>query len=152
MTSELDELGTTIDTDILILGSGAAGCGAAIAAREHGARVVLVDKGKIESSGALGGGNDHFMAVLHSGPETDTEEAVIKFYKGPTSGYTAEMISRWVQSNAPHAGGFAGNRCRVRQEPGWLMASHGRFRAARQLVGPHQKRSINKETPGQKDT
>ncbi len=101
MTSELDELGTTIDTDILILGSGAAGCGAAIGAREHGARVVLVDKGKIESSGALGGGNDHFMAVLHSGPETDTEEAVIKFYKGPTSGYTAEMISRWVRAMPP---------------------------------------------------
>jgi succinate dehydrogenase/fumarate reductase flavoprotein subunit len=101
MTSGLNELGTTIDTDILILGSGAAGCGAAIGAREHGARVVLVDKGKIESSGALGGGNDHFMAVLHTGPETDTEEAVIKFYKGPTSGYTAEMISRWVRAMPP---------------------------------------------------
>jgi succinate dehydrogenase/fumarate reductase flavoprotein subunit len=101
MTSELDKLVTTIDTDILILGSGAAGCGAAIGAREDGARVVMVDKGKIESSGALGGGNDHFMAVLHSGPETDTEEAVIKFYKGPTSGYTAEMISRWVRAMPP---------------------------------------------------
>jgi N-methylhydantoinase B/oxoprolinase/acetone carboxylase alpha subunit len=28
------------------------------------------------SSGCVGGGNDHFIAVLHSGPETDTEEAV----------------------------------------------------------------------------
>lgn len=101
MTSGPNELGTTIDTDILILGSGAAGCGAAIGARELGARVVLVDKGKIESSGALGGGNDHFMAVLHSGPETDTEDAVIKFYKGPTSGYTPEMISRWVRAMPP---------------------------------------------------
>ena len=54
MTSELNDLGRTIETDILILGSGAAGCGAAIGARERGARVVLVDKGKLESSGCLG--------------------------------------------------------------------------------------------------
>jgi len=101
MVSELDSLATTIDSDILILGSGAAGCGAAIGAREHGARVVLVDKGKIESSGCLGGGNDHFMAVLHSGPETDTEEAVIKFYLKPTSGFTREMISKWVRAMPP---------------------------------------------------
>jgi len=101
MTSGLNDLGRTIETDILILGSGAAGCGAAIGAREQGVRVVLVDKGKLESSGCLGGGNDHFMAVLHSGPETDTEEAVVNFYKGPTSGYTPEMISRWVRTMPP---------------------------------------------------
>ena len=101
MTIGLDDSGRTIETDILILGSGAAGCGAAISAREQGARVVLVDKGKIESSGCLGGGNDHFMAILNSDPETDTEEAVVNFYKGPTSGYTPEMISRWVRAMPP---------------------------------------------------
>ena len=101
MTIGLDDSQKTIETDILILGSGAAGCGAAIGAREQGARVVLVDKGKIESSGCLGGGNDHFMAVLNSDPETDSEEAVVNFYKGPTSGYTPEMISRWVRAMPP---------------------------------------------------
>lgn len=101
MTIGLDDSEKTIETDILILGSGAAGCGAAIGAREQGARVVLVDKGKIESSGCLGGGNDHFMAVLNSDQETDSEEAVINFYKGPTSGYTPEMISRWVRAMPP---------------------------------------------------
>jgi succinate dehydrogenase/fumarate reductase flavoprotein subunit len=101
MTIGLDDSERTIETDILILGSGAAGCGAAIGAREQGARVVLVDKGKIESSGCLGGGNDHFMAILNSDPETDSEEAVVNFYKGPTSGYTPEMISRWVRAMPP---------------------------------------------------
>lgn len=101
MTIGLDDSGRTIETDILILGSGASGCGAAIGAREQGARVVLVDKGKIESSGCLGGGNDHFMAILNSDPETDSEEAVVNFYKGPTSGYTPEMISRWVRAMPP---------------------------------------------------
>ena len=98
MTVEIDDLGKTIETDILILGSGAAGCGAALGAKEQGARVVLIDKGRLESSGCLGGGNDHFMAVLNSGPETDTEEAVIEFYKSPTSGYTPKMTSRWVKA------------------------------------------------------
>lgn len=91
----------SIEADVLILGSGAAGCGAAIGAREQGARVVLVDKGKLESSGCLGGGNDHFMAVLNSGPETDTEEAVVRFFSSPASGYSRELVSRWVRAMPP---------------------------------------------------
>ena len=98
MTTQLDHLGRLIETDMLILGSGAAGCGAAIGAAEHGCRTVLVDKGKVESSGCLGGGNDHFMAVLNTDPETDSEEALVNFYKGSLSGYTPEMISRWAQA------------------------------------------------------
>ena len=98
MVDELDDLGRIIETDILILGSGAAGCGAAIGAAEQGARAVLVDKGKLESSGCLGGGNDHFMAVLNTDPETDSEQALVDFYKGAISGYTPEMISRWSQA------------------------------------------------------
>ncbi len=98
MTIQLDNLGKLIETDILILGSGAAGCGAAIGAAERGARAVLVDKGKLESSGCLGGGNDHFMAVLDTDPQTDSPEALVNFYKSPLSGYTPEMISRWAQA------------------------------------------------------
>jgi succinate dehydrogenase/fumarate reductase flavoprotein subunit len=81
-----------IETEVLVLGSGAAGCGAAMAAKEEGARCTLLDKGKLESSGCLGGGNDHFMAVLDSGPETDTAEALAKFYQKPMTGFTARMI------------------------------------------------------------
>lgn len=83
--------------DVIVLGSGAAGCGAAIAARSQGARVLLIDKGKLESSGCLGGGHDHFMAILHSGPETDTTEAVVNFYAKPMSGLTPNLIEKaWV--------------------------------------------------------
>jgi succinate dehydrogenase/fumarate reductase flavoprotein subunit len=98
MTMQLDNLGKLVETDVLILGSGAAGCGAAIGAAERGARTVLVDKGKLESSGCLGGGNDHFMAVLGTDPQTDSPEALVNFYKSPLSGYTPEMISRWAQA------------------------------------------------------
>jgi succinate dehydrogenase/fumarate reductase flavoprotein subunit len=40
MTSLPDNLGNLIETDMLILGSGAAGCGAAIGAAEHGCRTT----------------------------------------------------------------------------------------------------------------
>ena len=101
MTAGQNDLGKYIETDVLILGSGAAGCGAAIGAREHGVRVALVDKGKLESSGCIGGGNDHFKAVLQSGSETDTEEAFINFSKGSSSrdsSLSREMLSRWFRA------------------------------------------------------
>ena len=91
-----------LETDVLVLGAGAAGSGAAIAAKQKGAKVTLLDKGKLESSGNLGGGNDHFMAVLHSGPETDTSKALVNFYKGPLSGYTEKLIKEaWVKTMPP---------------------------------------------------
>jgi succinate dehydrogenase/fumarate reductase flavoprotein subunit len=101
MTEEQNDLGKTIETDILVLGSGAAGCGAAIAAKEQGMRVALVDKGKLESSGCVGGGNDHFKAILNSKQENDTEEVFVKFFKGPTSGLSAEALSLWVKAMPP---------------------------------------------------
>ena len=41
-----------IETDVLIIGGGAAGCTAALEAREHGASVLMVVKGKTGRSGA----------------------------------------------------------------------------------------------------
>ena len=61
-----------LETELLILGTGAAGCGAALAARQAGIRTLMVDKGKLESSGCLGGGNDHFIAVLNTDEPQDT--------------------------------------------------------------------------------
>ncbi|MBW1803814.1 MAG: FAD-binding protein [Deltaproteobacteria bacterium] len=91
-----------METDVLILGSGAAGCGAAISAREKGAKVLMLDKGKLESSGNLGGGNDHFMAILNSGPETDSTEALVNFFKSPRLGLTERVIEEaWAKMMPP---------------------------------------------------
>jgi succinate dehydrogenase/fumarate reductase flavoprotein subunit len=98
MASESSLLEQSMESDVIVLGSGAAGCGAAMGVRSKGARVLLIDKGKLESSGCLGGGHDHFMAVLHSGPETDTTEAVVNFYAKPMSGLTPKVIEEgWVK-------------------------------------------------------
>lgn len=85
-------LGKIVETDLLILGAGAAGSGAAIAARREGVDVVLVEKGKLESCGSAGGGNDHFTAALSEGPDTDRCQAFVEFFARPISGWTPTMV------------------------------------------------------------
>src|SRR3989304_5268912 len=70
---------TRIETDVLIIGGGLAGCNAAIGAAEKGARVVVLDKGKIERSGDIAGGVDHFMAYLEEGDPWDTADAYLEY-------------------------------------------------------------------------
>ncbi len=67
------------ETDVLVIGGGLAGTVAAIGAAEKGVTVVVMDKGKIERSGDVGGGVDHFLAYLETGAEWDTKEAFLKY-------------------------------------------------------------------------
>ncbi|MGD0660204.1 MAG: FAD-dependent oxidoreductase [Syntrophorhabdales bacterium] len=50
-----------VDSDVLILGGGLAGCFAAISAVRQGAKVALVDKAGTKRSGSAGSGIDHWM-------------------------------------------------------------------------------------------
>ncbi len=68
-----------LETDVFIIGGGLAGCNAAIAAAEKGATVIIADKGKIERSGDIGGGVDHFMAFLNEGGDWDTREEYLRY-------------------------------------------------------------------------
>lgn len=86
-------LGTLVDTDVLVIGSGASGCGAALGARDQGQDVLIIDKGKLESSGCIGGGNDHYMAVLDvEGEPYDTADDLVKFYSKPLNGWSRNML------------------------------------------------------------
>jgi len=60
----LDELGTIITTDVLVLGAGGAGMCAALKARESGASVLMLDKGGVGWCGQvpIGGG---IFAYVH---------------------------------------------------------------------------------------
>lgn len=49
-----------VESDILVIGGGIAGCWAAISAARNGARVMLVEKGNTIRSGAGGPGCDHW--------------------------------------------------------------------------------------------
>jgi succinate dehydrogenase/fumarate reductase flavoprotein subunit len=68
-----------IDTDVLVIGGGVAGCLAAIGARELGARVVVVDKGGLlERCGSVAAGVDQILAVAEDGPQWDTPDYLLQ--------------------------------------------------------------------------
>lgn len=99
-----------IETDVLVIGSGASGCGAALGARDQGLDVVLVDKGKLESSGCIGGGNDHYMAVLdEAGEAYDTAEDLVKFYSKPLNGWSRNMLINGWYNHMPYFLNLLGN-------------------------------------------
>ena len=52
-----------IETDVLVLGGGIAGCWASISAARQGAKVVLLEKGDVKRSGSGGPGCDHWCNV-----------------------------------------------------------------------------------------
>jgi succinate dehydrogenase/fumarate reductase flavoprotein subunit len=56
-----------LESDVLIVGGGPAGCWAAIAAIESGASVTLVDKGRVGTSGATAAANTAVIDVPRSG-------------------------------------------------------------------------------------
>ena len=68
-----------LTTDVLVIGGGLAGANAAMGAAEHGARVVVLDKGHIDHSGDIGGGVDHFMAYLNEGESWDTADGFLAY-------------------------------------------------------------------------
>ena len=54
-----------VETDVLIIGGGLAGCMAAIkAAEEEGLKVTLVDKSNTKSSGCTASGIDHLWGYI----------------------------------------------------------------------------------------
>ncbi|HEY7677030.1 MAG TPA: FAD-binding protein [Candidatus Methylomirabilis sp.] len=75
----LSDVGTVIETDVLVMGGGLAGLPAAIAARDRGVDVSVMDKGGIERSGAIAGGIDHFIAYLNQGEAWDTREGYLAY-------------------------------------------------------------------------
>lgn len=132
-----------METDVLVLGAGAAGCLAAYGAREQGARVIIVDKGALVSCGCTGAGQDHFGAHLNTGPEWDADEAATTYYSRPGWGVSPTLVEKtfskivgsmvklmedWgVEFYKTPDGNFW--RCQALGQPGpwWLMMKNGRF-------------------------
>jgi succinate dehydrogenase/fumarate reductase flavoprotein subunit len=74
-----------IESDVLVLGGGIAGCWAAISAARKGVKVVLVEKGDTVRSGAGGPGCDHWCqcpANPHSKVDPDEWAKVIAEHPG----------------------------------------------------------------------
>lgn len=54
-----------IETDVLVIGGGVAGCVAAVKASGHGADVTVLEKAAIKRSGGAASGMDHIPAIAH---------------------------------------------------------------------------------------
>jgi succinate dehydrogenase/fumarate reductase flavoprotein subunit len=93
-----DERIQTIETDVVIVGGGVAGCLAAVGAADIGARTVVCEKGGIiERSGSVGPGVGHFIAILEEGPEWDTPEYLLRHVPALTEGVTdLDVAARMV--------------------------------------------------------
>lgn len=74
-----------LDTDILIIGGGAAGCAAAVEAREHNpqARIIIMEKAQIERSGCLASGINAINAYI---TENQTPESYLEYAKNDSHG------------------------------------------------------------------
>lgn len=88
---------TRIETDVLVIGGGVAGCLAALMAREAGASVLISEKGGvIERSGSVAGGVDQFLTVMETGPEWDTPDGFLKYIPGLTDGIVDMQVTTRV--------------------------------------------------------
>jgi succinate dehydrogenase/fumarate reductase flavoprotein subunit len=133
----------TMETDVLVLGAGAAGCLAAFGAREQGADVILVDKGALVSCGCTGAGQDHFGAHLNTGPEWDSDDAATTYYSRPGWGVGPTLVEKCFTKVVRHMVNIMEEwgiefykkpdgdywRCQALGQPGpwWLMMKNGRI-------------------------
>jgi succinate dehydrogenase/fumarate reductase flavoprotein subunit len=90
------EIEETIDTDILILGGGIAGCMAAIAAAKSGQEVLLVEKGATKMSGAGGSGCDHWESAATNPCSKVTPEELTRAMLDDNDGFN-NGISHYIE-------------------------------------------------------
>ncbi len=88
---------TEINTDVLVLGGGIAGCWAAIGAARKGVKVAIVEKGATLGSGA-GVGCDHWQWAVHGTPGVkitaeEFAQALVDNHGGYNNG-----ITRYIQA------------------------------------------------------
>lgn len=144
----------TVDTDVLIVGGGMAGCGAAYEAaywaQLDGLRVVLADKGPIERSGAVAAGLSAINCFMGTRWGENTPEDFVRYVRRDLIGLCREdlvydiarhvdasvhMFEQWGLPFFKTAGG------RYKREGRWQVMIHGESykpivaEAARRAVG-----------------
>ena len=84
-----------VETDVLIVGGGVAGCRAAIEARRKGATVAVADRGFSKRSGAGGAGVDHWHGAVRNPCSKITPEMYSQAAMDTTDGYT-NGLARYI--------------------------------------------------------
>ena len=86
---------TIVESDVLVIGGGLAGCRAAIAARQRGASVVVADRGFTKRSGEAGAGVDHWHGAVRNPCSKITPEMYSEAAMDATDGYT-NGLARYI--------------------------------------------------------
>ena len=91
----------TLDTDILVVGGGLAGCMAAIRARELGAHVSVAEKADTRRSGCAATGVDHcwtYIPEIH-GSQLSLED-LVKDHTEYAGGFVDQEIASFIASHS----------------------------------------------------
>ena len=84
---------TRVQTDVLVIGGGLAGCFAAVQAARRGCSVAVVEKGATRRAGAAGTGIDHWMyAVTNPACKITPEQCLEYFSCDPYAAKHAQYI------------------------------------------------------------
>jgi succinate dehydrogenase/fumarate reductase flavoprotein subunit len=78
-----------IETDVLVIGGGIAGCHAAINAARKGVKVAVLEKGMTKRSGAGGAGVDHWLGACTNPCSKVTPEEYARTVTDAAGGYTS---------------------------------------------------------------
>lgn len=89
------------ETDVLVIGGGAAGNFAALAAREQRAEVMLVEKAWNRRAGCIGAGLDHWQFFLNEGADWDTPEAFTRWMVETVGPCDYNVVSKAVTGKLP---------------------------------------------------
>jgi succinate dehydrogenase/fumarate reductase flavoprotein subunit len=94
-----------METDVLVVGGGMAGCPAAVKARENGLKVILVEKANTARSGSAGVGMDHYPVGIrdHMSPreflsnwdKIKRETDLVTDWADPTRSYRLYAHQLW---------------------------------------------------------
>jgi hypothetical protein len=111
-----------IETDVLIMGGGLAGCPAACKAAEHGLSVALVEKSKIERSGQAGAGLDEIGMYPRDGVTAlDLLGNISKRSTDPNTRYKVLDNMLWALEELEKLGV---NMRYIDGEYGWMPSYH----------------------------
>jgi len=92
---------TVVESDVLVIGGGLAGCMAAIRAREMGAEVVVAEKADTRRSGCASTGVDHcwtYIPEIH-GPQLTVEE-LVRDHTEHAGGFVDQEIATYIASHS----------------------------------------------------
>ena len=87
-----------VDTDVLVIGGGVAGCRAAIAAKKRGVRVAIAERGHAKRSGAGGAGVDHWHGAVTNPCSKVTPEMYTMACYDSMQGFTAANVRYIITS------------------------------------------------------